>query len=414
MRRWWKWLVLAFFCLLLAPFVVWAAATLENPVPGSVKSGVGLISGWICDAEKLEVSFDGGPRKFAPYGSERTDTDGVCGDTNNGFGLLINYNELGDGPHTITLYADDVVVTLVNFNVRTLGTNFLRGVVGQGTIALSNEMAVHVQWEETTQGFTIVGYDRGQQPTDSSDGDEDDEREGDNGEVCNQTLDEAKTECAQSQHNLTILQEDMDHMQAVLDDGAAGCVMYEDKDMPGGYATNGMTEGRPVYCIDKAVFNVGPCVENGIGIYAGSGGSMTLFGRLSYTPYGSLASSQPGSGVAIKHQTSNKAEDRGIEISPAENGAYFIDGGAWGPEDETITFYRVTIWRNNRGQGYVVRYDPETETTTLYDVFSTPIYDDALAAYISVYIGKFLTRIEGILDIGQIPQPRPLRCSDRQ
>ena len=138
--------------------VVFAAATLENPSPGALKSGVGVISGWVCDAEELEVSFDGGTRLFVPYGSERTDTAGVCGDTDNGFGLLINYNNLGDGPHTATLYVDGILTTRVDFNVQTLGTDFLRGVTGSGMIALSDGKQVNVQWEETTQGFTITGY----------------------------------------------------------------------------------------------------------------------------------------------------------------------------------------------------------------------------------------------------------------
>ena len=47
----------------------------------------------------------------------------------------------------------------MNFNVQTLGTKFLRGVNGNGTITLSNGLDVTVQWEETTQGFTIIGYD---------------------------------------------------------------------------------------------------------------------------------------------------------------------------------------------------------------------------------------------------------------
>lgn len=147
--------------LALIHSTAWAAATLENPAPGSLKSGVGVVSGWVCDAEELEVSFDGGARLFVPYGSERVDTTGVCGDTDNGFGLLWNYNELGDGPHTVALYADDILQTQVNFNVVTLGANFLRGVTGQGTIALSDGKQVNVQWEETTQGFTITGYSEG-------------------------------------------------------------------------------------------------------------------------------------------------------------------------------------------------------------------------------------------------------------
>ena len=158
-----------FFC---GTASVWAAATLENPAPGALKSGVGVISGWVCDAEELEVSFDGGPRTFVPYGSERVDTAGVCGDADNGFGLLWNYNELGDGPHTVTLYADGMIQTQVNFNITTLGTNFLRSVTGQGAIALSDGKQVNVQWEETTQGFTITGYrEDGEAPVGSGGGD---------------------------------------------------------------------------------------------------------------------------------------------------------------------------------------------------------------------------------------------------
>lgn len=170
LRYRWKAVVLwalLLLCLCAVPLVTWAAATLENPVPGAIKSGVGIVSGWVCDAEDLMVSFDGGPQTFVPYGSERIDTAEVCGDTDNGFGLLWNYNELGDGPHTITLYADGTAVTQVNFSVQTLGTNFLRGVTGPGTVELSNGIRTRVQWEETTQGFTIVGYDNGQ-PTPGS------------------------------------------------------------------------------------------------------------------------------------------------------------------------------------------------------------------------------------------------------
>ena len=154
-------LVVLFFC---GTASVWAAATLENPAPGALKSGVGLISGWVCDADMLEVSFDGGARLFVPYGSDRTDTAGVCGDADNGFGLLMNYNELGDGPHTVTLYVDGMIQTQVNFSVQTLGTNFLRGVTGQGSITLSDGKQVNVQWEETTQGFTITGYSENGEP----------------------------------------------------------------------------------------------------------------------------------------------------------------------------------------------------------------------------------------------------------
>ena len=89
---------------------------------------------------------------------------GCGGDTDNGFGLLINYNNLDDGPHTATLYVDGLLTTQVDFNVQTLGTDFLRGVTGSGTITLSDGKQVNVQWEETTQGFTITGYTPSRQP----------------------------------------------------------------------------------------------------------------------------------------------------------------------------------------------------------------------------------------------------------
>ncbi len=164
--QWWKWLMLVVFGPLLIPFVAWAAFALGNPAPGAIKSGVGLVSGWACDAEKLEVSFDGGPRLFVPYGSERPDTayteDGekICGDTDNGFGLLWNYNELGAGPHTVALYVDNVLQTQVSFNVVVPETSFLRGISGQGMITLSNGLTATLRWEETTQGFTAINYGR--------------------------------------------------------------------------------------------------------------------------------------------------------------------------------------------------------------------------------------------------------------
>ena len=83
---------------------------LENPQPGAFVSGIGAISGWVCDADKIEIEFnnDAANRWQAGYGTLREDTYGVCGDTNNGFGLLYNWNNLGDGIHTVRAFADGV------------------------------------------------------------------------------------------------------------------------------------------------------------------------------------------------------------------------------------------------------------------------------------------------------------------
>ena len=114
---------------------VWAQATLENPQPDSFQSGIGIISGWACNARRIEITFDGGARQATAYGTSRGDTRQVCGDTDNGFGLLFNWNLLGDGVHTVVAYADGVEFASTTVIVTTLGQEFLRGVSDSYTLS---------------------------------------------------------------------------------------------------------------------------------------------------------------------------------------------------------------------------------------------------------------------------------------
>ena len=88
--------VLSALCLFLVgicfPQVGWAQVMLENPQPDSAQSGIGVISGWACDANEIEIEFnnDAATRRQAGYGTQRLDTQSVCGDADNGFGLLFN------------------------------------------------------------------------------------------------------------------------------------------------------------------------------------------------------------------------------------------------------------------------------------------------------------------------------------
>ena len=70
---------------------------LENPGPNSFQSGIGVISGWVCEGDEVELAIGDAGRQLAAYGTERADTLDACGDTDNGFGLLFNWNLLGDG-----------------------------------------------------------------------------------------------------------------------------------------------------------------------------------------------------------------------------------------------------------------------------------------------------------------------------
>ena len=60
---------------------------LENPSNGGFYSGIQVISGWICEAETVELLLDGTQYLIPAYGTERLDTREVCGDIDNGFGL---------------------------------------------------------------------------------------------------------------------------------------------------------------------------------------------------------------------------------------------------------------------------------------------------------------------------------------
>jgi len=130
---------------------------LENPLPNSFQSGVGIISGWACEANKLEIQINDGALFEAAYGTSREDTRGVCGDANNGFGLTFNWNLLGDGEHTIRALADGVEFGSVTFQVATFGVEFLTDVSGNFSIPdfPQLETDVRVRWQQSLQNFVV-------------------------------------------------------------------------------------------------------------------------------------------------------------------------------------------------------------------------------------------------------------------
>ena len=98
------------------------AAVLENP--RSFRSGVSAISGWACDAEEIVIEINGEPFTAA-YGTVREDTAAVCGDTDNGFSLLWNWNNLGNGAHTVQAFIDGVRFASSEVIVTTFGDEML-------------------------------------------------------------------------------------------------------------------------------------------------------------------------------------------------------------------------------------------------------------------------------------------------
>ena len=138
---------------------LWAQNTLDNPQPGSFQSGIGVISGWVCEVtEQVEIQIDEGPRLRTAYGTTRGDTLGLCGDTDNGFGLTWNWNLVGDGEHRLRAFADGSQFADVTFTVTTFGTVFLEGVSGGGTINDFPDSGdqVDILWQQNLQNFVIT------------------------------------------------------------------------------------------------------------------------------------------------------------------------------------------------------------------------------------------------------------------
>ena len=77
----------------------------------------------------VEIELNGTPQEAA-YGTERLDTAGVCGDTDNGFSLLFNWNLLRDREHEVVAFVDGVELGRAPVTVTTLGQEFLRDVTG--------------------------------------------------------------------------------------------------------------------------------------------------------------------------------------------------------------------------------------------------------------------------------------------
>ncbi len=139
-------------------------ARLGNPQPGSYQSGIGVISGWVCEAETVEIAFEHGPTGVthtvtASSGTARLDTEEPCGDADNGFGLLWNWNLLGDGEHIVRAFADGEEFAWSRVVVTTLGEESAQGLAGTATVAdfPVEGQAVTVEWQEALQNFTITG-----------------------------------------------------------------------------------------------------------------------------------------------------------------------------------------------------------------------------------------------------------------
>lgn len=135
-------------------------AVLENPRPGVYYSGIGFVSGWKCSAVDLTARVNGGRSFPVLYGNERKDTQGLCGDINNGFLIPgLNWAIWGEGTHTIVVYDQEEEFARATFTTRTAGEEFVEGVSRRITIfgfPTTLERTDFV-WNESSQHFEMIG-----------------------------------------------------------------------------------------------------------------------------------------------------------------------------------------------------------------------------------------------------------------
>ena len=162
----------------VASVTVDATGNLGNP--SGVRSGIGLISGWVCAANSVQIRISAlgfqTIRLNAAYGTTRTDTVGECDHDlpDTGFGMTYNFNHLPEGTYTIGAYADGTtrigsartfeVVHLVDFATANLvpfdtsaTDRFLRGLKGECRADDFPEMGdkTILEWEQSIQNFVI-------------------------------------------------------------------------------------------------------------------------------------------------------------------------------------------------------------------------------------------------------------------
>lgn len=164
------WLVL--LCVTLSPGAALALGVIETPDGSDTENGIGVISGWHCEGDLIQVRIDGGELITAAARTPRDDTLPVCSRSDTGFATLVNFSRLepyvfyspgggvvfpGGPEHEIVAYADGVEFDRVTFKTTNFGESYTRGLAG--AYELLNFPALGdttiVGWSESKQDFTV-------------------------------------------------------------------------------------------------------------------------------------------------------------------------------------------------------------------------------------------------------------------
>jgi len=132
----------------------------ETPIQGQTYSGIGIVRGWACNAETVTIQFNDSTPLVAAYGSSRPDTQGVCGDDTNGYGVAFAWGNLGNGTHVAKTVIDGINVSEVEFTVSGLDEPFMTGLSAEYVLQdfPTPGESVVVRWSQPDQNFIIVDH----------------------------------------------------------------------------------------------------------------------------------------------------------------------------------------------------------------------------------------------------------------
>ena len=153
--------------------------SLDEPPPGSARSGIGIIRGWACQDDgngvEIRIMNSDGTRAAtftAPYGSDRGDVDVSehCGRRIDGVGFAVqfNYNLLAAGTYTIEAWVGRDQVGLSDggqtntFRVVRISNQEFLVRVQSGRIRVddfpSRGDTTILEWDQQSQNFQIVDH----------------------------------------------------------------------------------------------------------------------------------------------------------------------------------------------------------------------------------------------------------------
>ena len=146
-----------------------ATGSLGNPPNRSIRSGIGIISGWVCQAETVTITITPvgsttGSSFNIGYGGNRPDTIGQCehNEADTGFAMAYNFNRLAEGEYEIEARADGERINRQTrrFTVVHLvpGEEFPRNLTGGARVLdfPTTGKTTVLEWETSSQGFVIT------------------------------------------------------------------------------------------------------------------------------------------------------------------------------------------------------------------------------------------------------------------